>query len=72
MEPEDRIHGKTIKSDNTRKRFKDDDSSQGSDDSDHDEILERAFGVTRDEDRDAQFLAAHRKKEMEWRKEQGK
>jgi hypothetical protein len=58
-----------IKADNSRKRFKGDDSSQRSEDSEHDEILERVFGVTKEQDKDAQLLAQHRKKEMEWRKE---
>jgi len=66
---EDRTHGKVLKADNSRKRFKGDESSQGSEDSDHDELLERAFGVTKDQDKDAQLLALHRKKELEWRKE---
>jgi hypothetical protein len=48
--------------DNSRKRFKGVDSSQGSDDSEHDEILERVFGVTKEQDKDAQLLAQHRKK----------
>jgi hypothetical protein len=56
--------------DNSRKRFKGVDSSQGSDDSEHDEIiLERVFGVTKEQDKDAQLLGQHRKKELEWRKE---
>jgi len=55
--------------DTTHKKFNDDDSSAGSD---RDEILERAFGVTRDQDTDARFLEEHRKKKMEWRKERPK
>jgi hypothetical protein len=31
--------------------------------------LERVFGVTKEQDKDAQLLAQHRKKELEWRKE---
>jgi len=38
--PEDRTRGNVIKSDTTRKRFKDDDSSAGSD---HDDIIERLW-----------------------------
>jgi hypothetical protein len=66
-----------IKEDGGRKPVHRGDSSQETDDSDHEEILRRAFGVKRareeveeiDTDESSIFLADHRKREAEWRKQ---
>jgi hypothetical protein len=69
-----KVHGKFVKEDMTRGRFHGNDSSQESDDSYRDEILQKAFGVSREQvepeksDETSSFLAEHRKKETEWRK----
>jgi hypothetical protein len=42
-----KVPNKAIKQDMTREKFEGDGNSQGSEDSDHDEILQRAFGVSR-------------------------
>jgi hypothetical protein len=68
-----------IKEDSGRKPVHGGDSSQETDDSDHEEILQRAFGVKRareeveekDRDESSIFLAEHRKREAEWRKQHG-
>jgi len=63
---------KEIKKDTTRRRIDASSGSEGSDASDHDELLERAFGVNRidkaklsSDDKDLQLLAEHRRKEAE-------
>jgi len=68
-----------IKEDSTRRTVHGGDSSQETDDSDHEEILRKAFGVKRAreeveekaEDESSIFLAEHRKREAEWRKQHG-
>ena len=68
-----------IKQDNTRRPVHGGDSSQDTDDSGHEEILHRAFGVKRapeeveekTKDESSIFLAEHRKGEAEWRKQHG-
>lgn len=78
------IHGKVIKQDMTRRKLYGEESSQESNYSDRDEILQELFGVRRGKvetvpskietettDEDAAFLADHRKKEAEWRKHLG-
>jgi len=63
---------KEIKKDTTRRRIDASSGSEDSDASDHDELLERAFGVNRinkdklsSDDKDLQFLTEHRRKEAE-------
>ena len=76
------MHGKVIKQDVTRRKLYGEESSQESIDSDRDEILRNVFGVRRGKveaapsnaetettDEHATFLAEHRKKEAEWRKQ---
>jgi hypothetical protein len=75
------IHGSVTKRDTIRKSFEEE-SSQESNDSDRDKILQNVFGVRRGNvetvpsnaetettDVSAAFLAEHRKKEAEWRKQ---
>lgn len=51
------------------------DSSQETEDSDHEEILKRAFGIKKaheepvEKDATSIFLGEHRKREAEWRKQ---
>jgi hypothetical protein len=69
------LHGKAIKQDVTRRRIYGNESSQESEDPDRDKILEKAFGVRREQldpdskDESSSFLAEHRKKEAQWRKQ---
>ena len=68
-----------IKEDSDRKPVHRGDSSQETDDSDHEEMLRRVFGVKsvreeveeKDRDESSIFLAEHRKREAEWRKQHG-
>ena len=68
------MHGKVIKQDMTRRKFHEE-NSQESDESNHDEILQKVFGIRRKKvetettDENANFLIEHRKKEAEWRKQ---
>jgi hypothetical protein len=76
------MHGKVIKQDTTRRKFYGEQSSYESDHSDRDEILQKVFGArtekvntvpsnaeTETTDENAAFLAEHRKKKAEWRKQ---
>src|SRR5579871_1791169 len=65
---------KIIKEEPPRKRRRRQSHSSESEDSDHDEALEQAFGVKRGrplppEDHDSRILWEHRMKEMNWRKQ---
>ena len=75
------IHGRVTKRDMMSKSYGEE-SSQESNDSDRDKILQNVFGVrrrnvetvssnaeTETTDVSAAFLAEHRKKEAEWRKQ---
>lgn len=69
------LHGKVIKQDLSRRRIYGNESSQESEDPDRDKILEKAFGVRGEQpdsdskDESSKFLAEHRKKEAQWRKQ---
>jgi hypothetical protein len=62
-----------LKKDLTRKRLDEEYSSQESEGSDHEEILQKAFGVNRGREGvevnegTSEVLVEHRKKEAEWR-----
>lgn len=64
-----------IKEDLTGRQIHKGDSSQEAEDSDHEEILQRAFGIKKareepvEKDETSIFLAEHRKREAEWRKQ---
>jgi len=64
-----------IKEDLTGRPIHRGDSSQETEESDHDEILQRAFGVKKiseepvEKDESASFLAEHRRREAKWRKQ---